>query len=248
MFTWLGSIGSILLVDLALSGDNALVIGAVASKLHGRERWWALLLGGSGALILRILFAITATYMLQLALLQAIGGAILLFIAIRLLGERSDRRSAATPRHDQQEGTSKKRFLKTLLSILFADTTMSLDNILAVGALAEGNVPVLVTGILISIITLLIGSALISGLMGHLPWLLDLASLVLAWTASHMILTDMQLGPLLTRYVPAASLLIPTTALLIVLLYDLRQWYLMKDEHPLVLKIRQRFRRSRRRY
>ncbi|TMC15240.1 MAG: YjbE family putative metal transport protein [Chloroflexi bacterium] len=276
MFEWLGPIGGILLVDLALSGDNALVIGAVASKLQGRQRWWAIMLGGGSAIILRIVFAVAATYLLQLALLQAIGGAILLFIAIRLLADRSHNKPVAAQTHDQKEQIGKKSFLKTLLTILLADTTMSLDNILAVGALAEGNLPVLVIGLLMSIIMLLIGSALISGLIGHLPWLLDIASLVLAWTASHMILGDMQVGPVLAKHLPAANMLIPITALLIVLLYDVRQFAVssggskvranlkqpsmppstgdsnpmipnMSNERPTLMKISQRFRQGRRR-
>src|SRR5882724_11031685 len=86
---WLGLIGGIILVDLVLSGDNALVIGAAASGLPREQRWSAIAIGGAGAIILRVVFAVVATFLLQLPLLQAIGGALLLIIALRLLADRS---------------------------------------------------------------------------------------------------------------------------------------------------------------
>src|SRR2546423_8329616 len=90
MIELLSALGSIILVDLVLSGDNALVIGAAAAGLPRRQRWYAIVLGGGGATVLRIAFAVIATLLLQLPLLQAIGGLLLLMIAIRLLMDRSD--------------------------------------------------------------------------------------------------------------------------------------------------------------
>ena len=90
MIEILGAVGSIILIDLVLSGDNALVIGAAAAGLPRRQRWYAIALGGSGAIVLRITFAVIATLLLRLPLLQAIGGLLLLMIAIRLLMDRSD--------------------------------------------------------------------------------------------------------------------------------------------------------------
>ena len=83
-----------------------------------------------------------------------------------------------------------KRLLVSLLTILAADVTMSLDNILAVGALASGNILFLIIGLVISLCILLVGSSFIAKLMDHLPWLLDIACLILAWTASHIFLGD----------------------------------------------------------
>src|SRR5215472_203357 len=85
----LAALGSIILVDLVLSGDNALVIGAAAAGLPRRKRWAAIVLGGGAAILLRIGFAIIATFLLRLPLLQALGGILLLLIALRLLVERS---------------------------------------------------------------------------------------------------------------------------------------------------------------
>src|SRR6266487_4498064 len=91
MLAILGAIGGIVLIDLVLSGDNALVIGAAAAGLPRRQRWLAIAMGGGGAVVLRIIFVFIVTLLLQLPLLQAIGAIILLFIAIRLLIDRENK-------------------------------------------------------------------------------------------------------------------------------------------------------------
>jgi YjbE family integral membrane protein len=228
MLSWLGPLGGIILVDLVLSGDNALVIGAAASKLPRKQRWLAILLGGGGAIVLRIAFAIIATLLLQLPLLKAIGGALLMVIAVRLL---MDRNTAAGGESEQQKQTAetgvKRSFFPALMTILVADVTMSLDNVLAVGALAAGELLILAIGLVVSILFLLVGSALISELISRLPWLLDLASLVLGWTAAHMILDDINLGPVLDRF-PWTDYAIPAVAIALILAADL---YLRWRDH-----------------
>jgi YjbE family integral membrane protein len=223
---WLGLIGGIILVDLVLSGDNALVIGAAASGLPRKQRWPAIAVGGAGAIILRVLFAVAATFLLQLPLLQAIGGALLLIIALRLLADRShdDKPSTSVDANAKaKEATAtppKRSFFKALLTILVADATMSLDNVLAVGAIADGRVAALALGLLGSIALILLGSALISELIKHLPWLLDAACVVLAWTAGKMMLDDGQFGQIL-GYIPNAALTIPIAAIVLILAADL---------------------------
>lgn len=185
-FDILAAAGGIALVDIVLSGDNALVIGAAASKLPRAQRYLAVFWGGLGAVVLRIALAVAATEMLRVPLLQAAGGAILLVIAMRLLLPESDTAIA--------RGGS-NRFLSAMLTIIIADATMSLDNVLAVGALADGNVPILVGGLAVSVTLLFVASAIIARLMEALPWLLDLAALVLAWTAANLMLADPRVGP-----------------------------------------------------
>ncbi len=236
MLDILSVVGGILLVDLILSGDNALVIGAVAAGLHRRRL--AILLGGGAAIVLRLVFAILTTLLLQLPLLQALGGFLLLLIAIRLLAARNEKIPAvqAVPTQattakettdavfpvecgqpiDRQPATG---LLPALLTILAADVTMSLDNVLALGGLANGNLTLLTVGIVFSVIVLMFGSALVSELISLLPWLLDGAALVLAWAGANMILNDLRLGPLLSRY-PWTQLVIPVVAFAIVLLAD----------------------------
>lgn len=221
------TIAGIMLVDLVLSGDNALVIGAAAAGLQRRQRWIAILCGGTGAIILRVTFAFLATFLLQLPWLQAIGGIVLLFIAIRLLVDRHQKQSPASKEKDRSHVSETRKNLllasrglfSALLTILVADVTMSLDNVLAVGALAHGNLLVLSIGILLSISILLVGSALVAELIKWLPWLLDVAALVLAWTGANMLLSDLRLGDILNDY-EWTAIAVPAVSLGIVLVAD----------------------------
>lgn len=213
MLEWLTALGGIILVDLVLSGDNALVIGSVAAGLPRKQRGMAIVAGGTGAIILRIGFALLATLLLQIPFVQAIGGAILLYIAVRLLMERNEKPSV--PTNPKKANQVKKSFLAALVTILVADVTMSLDNVLAVGALAHGNIPILIVGLLLSVTLLLIGSALVSEIINRLPWLLNVASLVLAWTAANMLLSDLRLGPVLD-HLPWSDFFVPAVTIGIV--------------------------------
>src|SRR5712691_1419692 len=132
-----------------------------------------------------------------------------------LLGTQKQRKKAAHPQWWMRQ--PKRVFL---LTILVADVTMSLDNVLAIGALAAGNLPLLAAGLLLSIALLLLGSALIAKLIGRLPWLLDVAALVLAWTAAHMILDDIRLGLVLEHF-PWTQFALPAVAFAIVIAADI---------------------------
>src|ERR1700730_14796741 len=194
MLHWLSMLGGIILIDLVLSGDNALVIGAAASGLPRRQRLWAIMGGGFGAIVLRILFTALAAFLFQIPFLGVIGAAILLYIAIHLLTDRSKevRKTVEEKQLEQLELSQRGSagFMTSLLTILLADATMSLDNVLAVAALAEGNILFIAIGLTISICLLLVGSAIIAELINHLPWLLDVACLILAYTAAHILLGD----------------------------------------------------------
>lgn len=210
MFDWLGPIIGIVLVDLTLSGDNAVVIGAAAAALPPRQRLAAILVGGGGAIVLRILFAAIATVLLQLPYLGVVGGIILLAIAVRLLADR-----ATILSHSKHENalagekahtgvlTSKsysKGLFMAICTILLADIMMSLDNVLAIAGLAGGNLLFLIAGLVLSITILLTGSALVAVLIARLPWLLDIACLVIGWTAANIFLSDDTLQPFFQHF------------------------------------------------
>jgi YjbE family integral membrane protein len=221
VFEWLGAVGGIVLVDLALSGDNALVIGAAAANLPETKRRVAILLGGVMAILLRIALGTAATLLLGIPLLQTLGGAVLLVIAVRLLAAR--KKTNGTKGSYQVAGPSTDSaysFIGALVTILVADVTMSLDNVLAVGALAAGNIPLLAGGLLLSMSLLLVGSTLVARLMDRLPWLLDAAALVLGWTAAHLVLEDRRVSPALSS-LPWRDVLVPAVALALVLVIDL---------------------------
>lgn len=188
-------IGSILVLDLALSGDNALVLGATAAGLPQKQRWYALIFGGAGAIVLRILFSSIATIVLNIPWLQTVGAVVLIVIAVRLLAERVPGQGEQAGKN--VEGGGEMNFRTAALTILVADVTMSLDNVLAIGAAANGDVWPIVFGLIISIAIIISGSALVAAMMHRLPWLLDLAALVLAWTSATMFHDD--LAALATR-------------------------------------------------
>jgi len=179
---WLITLGGIILVDIALSGDNALVIGAAASRLPGRLRAVALLWGGLAAAILRIALTGVATELLLIPLLQAAGAVVIFVIAVRML--RPEKEAAGVARHASDQ------LLPAVLSIFAADVTMSIDNILAIGALAHGNLPLLIIGLVVSIALLLLASALVAQLISRFWWLMDLAALILAYLAAQLITQD----------------------------------------------------------
>jgi len=234
MLEVLGIIGGIVLVDLVLSGDNALVIGAAAASLPRQQRYTAILAGGIGAIVLRILFTLAAALLLQLPLLQAIGGILLIAIAVKLLHDRErdlKKHATASEAAPEPEGAAsasdgsgakqgvQRGFVSALLTIIVADVTMSLDNVLAVAALASEHIPLLIGGLLLSILILLVGSALVAELINRLPWLLDVAALVLGWTAANMILHDRRLGPILEQQ-SWTAIVIPGVMLGVILAAD----------------------------
>ncbi len=205
IWEWAGMIGSILLLDLALSGDNALVLGATAAGLPHRQRWYALFFGGAGAILLRIIFSSIATIVLNIPWLQTIGAVVLLLIAVKLLAERNQGSQGQVEEKDKQvkqveehitdkitrQLQSKTSFKTAALTILVADVTMSLDNVLAIGAAANGDFIPMALGLLLSIAIIVSGSALVAELMTRFAWLLDLAALVLAWTSATMMHDDL---------------------------------------------------------
>jgi YjbE family integral membrane protein len=192
LFDWLPLLGSIIFVDLILSGDNALVIGAVVARVPDRLRWVAFLIGGGGAIVLRISLTYPITLLLHFPFLQAIGGALLLYISVRLFPLRSSREEADPSGSWLRTRLSSEpgNFLLAMLAVLAADVTTSLDNIIAIAALAKDDQVLLIVGLLFSMIFLLIASALISGFIKRLPLLILPAAAILTFTSARLILHD----------------------------------------------------------
>src|SRR5690242_5636240 len=175
MLEWLRILGSIILVDLVLSGDNALIIGAVAATIPRRLRWLAFVVGGGGAIVLRILLTYFFTLLLHISYLQAIGGFLLFFITVQLVMSARKAGGHGTDGESQEDADPKARngflarhansVLAGMVTILIADVTTSLDNIVAIAALAKDNTFLLMAGLLLSVLLLLVGSAIISRLM-----------------------------------------------------------------------------------
>lgn len=176
----LTGIFSIVIVDLVLSGDNALVIGMAAHRLPPRQRRWAIILGGAGAIALRITFTALAAVLLAIPLLEAAGGLLLTWIAYKLLREETEEHNIVAA----------ESFFGAVQTITLADLVMSLDNMLAVGGAAHGSIELLLFGLLLSMPLLLFGSSLVARLLNRVPSLLWLGVLVLTITAARMLVDD----------------------------------------------------------
>jgi YjbE family integral membrane protein len=179
----LGALAEVLLVNLVLSGDNAVVIGLASRDLplHARRR--AIALGGGLAVLLRLVLTIPAEYLLHVPLVRAGGGCLLTWVAYRLLTENE-----GASEHD--EATSIAHAVRL---IVIADATMSLDNILAVAAVAERSSKpalVLAIGLAVSIPIVLVGGDLVARLMRRLPILSWVGGAILAYTAGELIAED----------------------------------------------------------
>lgn len=177
---FLGQLISIIIIDLVLSGDNAVVIGMAASRLAPEQRRKAIIWGGAGAVGLRMFFTVLAALLLDVPLLQAIGAFLLLYIAFKLLKPVEDH-------HEIQAAGSLREALQT---IIMADVVMSLDNILAVGGAAHGHIGLLIFGLALSVPILLFGSSLIARAIDRYPILNYIGAGVLVVTATRMFFHD----------------------------------------------------------
>ena len=203
-----GRLASIILLDLVLSGDNAVVIGMATRALAPVQRRRAILLGGAGAVLLRAAFTAGAALLLDVPLLMAAGGVLLTWIALKLLGGGHDAEEAGATR----EAGGMTAAVRT---IIVADLVMSLDNMLAVGGAAHGELWLLLFGLFLSIPILLLGSGLVAALIDRFGWLNWVGSAILAWTAGSMLAEDPILHHALGA-VPADTLLIPAATVLLV--------------------------------
>ncbi len=181
MVEQLQAIISIIIIDLVLSGDNAVVIGMAARSLSPENRRKAIIFGGAGAIGLRILFTALATILLGIPYLQAIGGVLLVYIAFKLLRPHGDSHGNV-----REAGTLRE----AIQTIVLADVVMSLDNILAVAGAAHGDIRLLMFGLLLSIPIILFGSELVARLLGRFPAFLYIGAFVLVHAAVAMVLHD----------------------------------------------------------
>jgi YjbE family integral membrane protein len=179
------SILSIVAIDLVLSGDNAVVIAMATRRLAPAARRRAILLGAGVAIALRVACTALVAVLLGIPLLQAVGGLLLLWIAYKLLLQREQA-------HAVNESGTLGQAVRT---IILADAVMSLDNMLAVGGVAHGNLILLLFGLGLSMPILIFASGLIAHMLNHLPWLLYLGSAILAYTAAGMLIEDPLVHP-----------------------------------------------------
>ena len=178
---FLSALAAIIVIDLALAGDNAIVIALAARKLPAELQRRAILWGTVGAIAVRCVFTLVVVWLLGIPGLMAAGGLILVWIAYKLLVPKED---------DGHNITPAASFWGAMQTIVIADAAMGLDNVLAVAGAAHGSFTLVVLGLLISIPIVIWGSTLIIRWLERFPWLLHVGVAVLAWTAAKMIVDE----------------------------------------------------------
>ena len=174
------ALAQIIMINIVLSGDNAVVIALACRSLPARQQKMAIIFGSVGAIVLRLVLTFFAVYLLELPYLKLIGAALLLWIGIGLLKGDDD--------EEQLEGHA--NLMAAIKTIVVADLVMSLDNVIGVAAAAKGNVPLLAIGLIISIPLIIFGSTLILKLMARFPVIITLGAGLLGWVAGEMALSD----------------------------------------------------------
>jgi YjbE family integral membrane protein len=180
--------GSIVLLDLVLAGDNALVIALATRTLPLRQRAWARVFGSLGAVALRLIFVAVITWLLTLPLLRFIGGLLLVWIAIKLVRQPPAQEGAV------REGATLR---EAIWIIILADLVMSFDNVIAISGAARGDFVLVAFGLLLSLPLVVWGSGLLARLMDRFPLIIWLGGGVLGWVAMKMIADD----PMFVRWV-----------------------------------------------
>lgn len=190
----LGKLGQIVLADILLAGDNALVIALATRGLPPKQQFWGRMFGAGGAVLLRVLFVVIIGYLLRVPYLQLVGGLLLLWIAVKLVRPQAEAL--------EQDGDAIARKTGTLRDaitvIIIADITMSFDNVVAIANIAkdratgEMQVPLVIFGLLFSIPLVVWGSSLISHLMSRFRWIVWLGGAVLGHVGGAIIFHDHQ--------------------------------------------------------
>ena len=178
----------IILIDLVLAGDNAIIIGMVASKFPLEQRKKIIFFGIGGAVILRIILTLLTAYLLQITGLRLLGGVLLLYIVYKLYTDvikGSD--------HEEDVKVDNSSFLKAIWTILLADFTMSWDNVLGVAGAAGDHYKLLVFGLVLSIVLMAFAATLISNWIKKYKWIAWAGFLAILVVAIELIYTDIQI-------------------------------------------------------
>jgi YjbE family integral membrane protein len=185
---WL-AVGKIIWINVLLSGDNALVIAMACRGLAPRQRLWGMVIGAGIAVVLLIVFTGIVARLMVLPYLKLVGGLALFVIAARLL----------VPEDEGDDVTAGTSLWHAIRIVVIADIVMSLDNVIAVAAAANGQLSLLILGLTVSIPMIIAGAALIMMVLDRFPILVWLGATLLGWIAGDVIATDPAIHPLLQR-------------------------------------------------
>ncbi len=217
-FTYLLAVAQIIWVNLLLSGDNAVVIAMACRSLPDNRRNLGIMLGSGAAVILRILFSFIIVWLLGIPFLKAIGGLLLIWIAVKLVvGEDNSNTTV----------TASQKLWNAVTTIAMADAVMSLDNVVAIAAIAREDYSLFIFGIVLSVPLVVVGASLITVLLTRVPMLVWAGAALLGWIAGDMVMSDTaaftKLGIMLPEklHYPAAVL---GVLIVVALGYAIRSW------------------------
>lgn len=177
------SLGSIILIDLVLAGDNAIVIAMAARGLPHHHRFRAIFWGTVGAIIVRVAMTAAVIWLLRIPGLMLVGGFVLIPIALKLLRHEDE----AQPKHPMRRAHD---FWSAIATIMIADALMGLDNVLAIAGASNGHLGLVVLGLMISVPLVVWGSTLLLKLIDRFPAIVYVGAAAIAWTAARMITRD----------------------------------------------------------
>ena len=184
---WWSALLAIILIDLVLAGDNAIVIALAARNLPAEHQNKAIMWGTVGAIVVRSAMTVGVVWLLKIPGLMLVGGLGLLWIAYKLITDTSE---------DEHEGSGATTFWGAMKTIVVADALMGVDNVLGVAGAANGDFTLVVIGLLISIPIVVLGSKLVLRLVEKWPVIIHLGAAVLAFTAAQMIINEKLLDPI----------------------------------------------------
>jgi YjbE family integral membrane protein len=196
-FFWV-TLAQIIMINIVLSGDNAVVIALASRSLPPQQQKQAILFGSFGAIVLRIILTFFAVYLLALPWLKIIGALLLFWIAVKML----------IPEDEEPDLEAHDHLWGAIKTIIVADLVMSLDNVLGVAAAAKGHLVLLVLGLAISIPLIIYGSTLVLKMMTRWPIVITLGGAVLGWVAGEMMITD----PMVSGWVDSQAKWLHTVA------------------------------------
>ena len=180
----------IVFIDLVLAGDNAIIIGMVASQFPTEQRKKIIFWGIGAAVVLRIIFTLITAYLLQITGLRLIGGILLLYICYRLYEDVIKMNSKTEENVKKVDNSS---FMKAITTVILADVTMSLDNVLGVAGAARDHYMLLIFGLVLSIVLMATAATLISGWIKKYKWIGWVGLLAILLVAFELIYTDIKL-------------------------------------------------------
>ena len=184
---WWSALLAIILIDLVLAGDNAIVIALAARNLPPEHQNKAIVWGTVGAIVVRSAMTVGVVWLLKIPGLMLVGGLGLLWIAYKLISDTSE---------DEHQGVGATTFWGAMKTIIVADALMGVDNVLGVAGAANGSFDLVVIGLLISIPIVVLGSKLVLRLVEKWPVIIHLGAAVLAFTAAQMIINEKLLDPI----------------------------------------------------